>query len=65
MDWVATGFTLIAVYLLPDKPKWAVYFFIASSLTFLIWAVYEGIWSIAALQCVLIIMNFRTLYKWR
>jgi dolichyl-phosphate-mannose--protein O-mannosyl transferase len=65
LDWIASALTLIAVYLLAKHPQKAVMVFIASSVSFLVWALYREIWSIVLMQSILIFLNVRTLYVWR
>lgn len=65
MDWIASALSLLAVYLLAKHPQKAVMVFIASSFSFLVWALLREVWSIVALQSVLLILNVRTLYIWR
>lgn len=65
MDWIGSLLTLVAVYLLADYPKYAVRLFLMSSVLFFIWAVFDEVWSIVALQSVLIVLNIRLVIKWR
>lgn len=65
MDWIGASLTLIATYLMADHRRQAVRVFLVSSIFFFIWALYEEIWSIVALQSVLIVLNIRIIVKWR
>lgn len=65
MDWVAAAFNLLGLWLLADHGKAAIYCFLISSSVFLVWGILNKIWSIVALQSVLILLNIRVLYKWR
>ncbi len=65
MDWIGAVLTLIATYLLASHRRQAVRVFLLSSILFLVWAIREEVWSLVMLQSVLIVLNIRTLYKWR
>lgn len=65
MDWIGAILTLIATYLMASYRRQAVRVFLVSSVVFLIWAFHEEVWSLVVLQSTLIILNIRTLIKWR
>lgn len=65
MDWIAVLFNIIGLWLLAKHPLQAMYVYIASSTAFLVWAIYNKTWSIAALQVVLIVLNVRVIIHWR
>ena len=65
MDWLASGLSLIGMYLLPRDRTLAIYICIISSCFFLVWSVQIRSVAIALLQVVMIIINLRTLLIWR
>ena len=65
MDWIGAALNLIGLWLLADHRRYAMYVFLVSSIVFLVWGVLEEVWSIAALQSVLIVFNIRVIVKWR
>lgn len=65
MDWVGAALNVIGLYLLAEHRLLAMYVYAVSSVSFLVWAVLNGVWSLVALQSVLLVLNVRVIITWR
>ena len=65
LDWLAAVLNVVGLYCLPKKRMIAMYFFVASSLVFLVWAAIIGSEAVVLLQVVLMVLNIRTILIWR
>jgi hypothetical protein len=65
MDWIAVLLNVAGLWLLAKHPLRAMYVYVASSTAFLIWAIYARVWSIVALQVLLLVLNVRVVLMWR
>ncbi len=65
MDWIGAGLNIIGLFLLADYRRHAMYVYLLSSISFIVWGTLNETWSIVTLQCVLFILNMRVIIKWR
>ena len=65
MDWIGAGLNIIGLFLLADYRRYAMYVYLLSSISFIVWGTLNETWSIVTLQCVLLILNMRVIIKWR
>ncbi len=65
MDWIGAALNVIGLYLLADHHLYAMYVYLLSSVSFIVWGTLNETWSIVALQSVLLILNMRVIIKWR
>jgi len=65
LDWIAAVANVIGLYALPKRRMVGMSFFVISSITFGVWAWSEEVWSLVALQTILLILNIRTILIWK
>ncbi len=65
MDWIGAVLNVVGLYLLANYRLKAMYVYLLSSASFIIWGTLNETWSIVALQVILLILNLRVIIKWR
>lgn len=65
MDWVGAVLNIVGLFLLADHRLKAMYVYLLSSISFIVWGTLTETWSIVALQAVLLTLNLRVIIKWR
>jgi len=65
IDWIAAALNIIGMFVLPRRRMVAMYVFLLGNVAYIAWALQQHVWSIIALQVILVALNIRTIIIWR
>ncbi len=64
IDWIATALTIVSVYMMGDKNRWAFIIAVISNILWIIFSVITGQIPLLITNIVLLVMDIRGLIKW-